>query len=276
MNIQKKLPLFLLVVGAFVLLQLSGPAWAKTYAKVNGKEIGEKELNLSLSGFNETQRQNILKDQNARKDVIENAIDEEVLAQNAKQSKLNEKPEFKEAMAAFERQVLANLMLQKKWTTSLTPEAVRKYYENHLPRYTTDQAHILQILLSSEEEAQKLLKIAKDPKADFQSLAEKYSRDPSAKNNRGDLGFVTRDRFVEEFTDPVFAAKAGEVIGPIRTLFGYHLVKVLERRSGKVLEFAEVETRARESLRQQLARGYARELRRTAKIEIDSKSSSQD
>ena len=123
--------------------------------------------------------------------------------------------------------------------------------------------------MTMEREEREYLAMAKAPSADFQKLAEEYSRAPEAKNDRGELGFIGRDRFVAEFTDPAFAAKEGSIIGPIHTVYGYHVIKVIEKRPGKPLEFNEVEIRARELLRAELTREYASSLRKQAQVVLN-------
>lgn len=255
----------IMVLGLFVATAGS----AKDLAKVNGRQVTDKDLKQALGAFNEGQRENILKDLNSRRMVLNNAIDQELLAQKGEELKLDQEAEFKEMTANFRKQLLANMVLQKKLATNMTPAQLKKYYDLHEPKYSTDQVHVQHILASSEEEARKFLKMAQEEGADFQKIAEQHSKDPSAKNNRGDLGFVTRDLFVEDFTDPVFIAKTGSIIGPIKTLYGYHIVKVLDRKAGKHQEYSEVELRVRQALQQELGRKYALELRKEAKLEIN-------
>jgi peptidyl-prolyl cis-trans isomerase C len=105
----------------------------------------------------------------------------------------------------------------------------------------------------------------------FKEFAEKNSVDPSAKNNRGDLGFITRDRMVPEFTQAAFNANEGESVGPVRTPYGYHVIKVLKKRAGKTLEFAEVEARVRNEMSSDLSQAYISNLKKTAKVEVNDK-----
>ena len=114
-----------------------------------------------------------------------------------------------------------------------------------------------------------MIEKASKPDADFQALAEKNSKDPSAKSNRGDLGFFGRDRMVKEFTDAAFNAKVGSIVGPVKTTYGYHVIKVIERKSGKVMPFEDVEMRVRTDYRQQLVKNIVAEYKKSAKIQVD-------
>lgn len=164
--------------------------------------------------------------------------------------------------------MLSSLALEKKLGSRLGESALRKHYEETKSRYTTDSVRVQHVLCESKAQAGEVLKKAKEPNADFQKLAEQFSKDPSAKNNRGDLGYVTRDQFVDSFSDAAFIAKNGDIVGPVQTSYGFHVIKVLDRRVGSQLNFEEVELRVRASLQQRLAYDFVSGLRASAKVEL--------
>lgn len=261
------------IVGISILSLVSGViGQAADLAKVNGRVITDKDLKSALSGLNEGQRQSVLKDINTRRQIVSSLIDQEVLSQEAEKEKLDQDGQYKEALAAFRKQYLASQVIQKNLGAKLTDAAAKKYYDRNKLKFSTDQVHAQHILLATEAEAREILKSASAKDADFQAMAEKSSKDPSAKNNRGDLGFFGRDRMVPEFTDAAFSGSAGDVIGPVKTAYGYHIIKILEKRTGKALEFDEVELRVKNELRQELVQGYVSQIKKSAKIEIDDKS----
>jgi peptidyl-prolyl cis-trans isomerase C len=92
----------------------------------------------------------------------------------------------------------------------------------------TTQVHAAHILVKTEQEARQILDEIENG-ADFGKMAQMKSLCPSGKRN-GDLGWFTRGRMVREFENAAFSAKKGEVVGPVRTEFGWHLIKVLEQR----------------------------------------------
>jgi len=258
--------------GIIVATVIHGAAMAATeLAKVNGRPITDGDLKTALSNLNEGQRQSVLKDPNSRRQVLVSVIDQEVLAQEAEKQKLDQDAEFKEAMAVFRKQLLASKILQKNLSAKLTDAAAKKYYQSHKYKYSTDQVHAQHILVDDEKRAQELLKQAKAAGTDFQELAEKNSKDPSAKNNRGDLGFFGRDRMVAEFADAAFGADEGAVVGPVKTAYGYHVIKVIQKKIGKPLEFSEVELRVQTDLKQEAIAAFVSKLRETAKIQVDDK-----
>lgn len=255
--------------SAAILILVCASAGAVELAKVNGKPITDRDLKAALSGLSGGQRDSVLRDPNSRRQVLSGLIDQDVLFNEAMKERLDQDPEFKEALAAFRKQYLASRVLMKHISPELTDAAARKFYEAHKDHYSTDEVHAMHILLPDEQQAREVLKKAKAPGADFQDLAEKLSHDPSAKNNRGDLGFFTRDRMVPEFTDAAFGAKEGSIIGPVKTPYGYHVIKVVQKKIGKILNYDEVELRVKNDLRQDLATNYLGKLRKASKIEIN-------
>jgi peptidyl-prolyl cis-trans isomerase C len=241
---------------------------AADIARVAGRPITDRELQLSLGGFNEKQRENYLKDPNSRNQALSNLIDRELLVIQAERSKVDQTAEFREAAAQFRKQYLANVVLEKAIAPKMTEASAKAYYKTFLSRYTTDRVRAQHVLVPTEAEARNVLQLAKKPDADFQALAEKYSIDPSAKNNRGELAFFQRDSMAPEFTDPVFAAKVGDIIGPIKTLYGYHVVKVIERKPGTQLTYDEVELRVKGEMRKDVVNAYLAELRKGVKINV--------
>ena len=255
-------------------LSFVGPlAHGNDLARVNGKAITDQDLKGALSGLPEGQRKSVLKDLNTRKQVLGSLIDQEILLQEAERQKLDQDNDFKQAEAMFRKQYLSSRLLQKNVGNLITESAAKKYYNSNKKRFSTDQVHVQHILVDDERVAQDLLKKAQVPNADFQELAEKYSKDPSAKNNRGDLGAITRDSpFVREFKDAAFDAAEGDIIGPVKTAFGYHIIKVLKKKVGKPLNYDEVELHVKEELKQKIVEDYVSKLRGRAKIQLDEKS----
>lgn len=261
----------ILAASALFLTTIPSAVFAMEVAHVNGTVLTDREVNSALNGLNEGQRKSVLRDENAKRQVLNTLIDQELLEQEAKKEKLDQDREFNAALETFKKEYLANRVLQKNIGPKLSESAAKKFYENNKLRYSTDQLHAMHILVSDESRAREILKMAQEPGADFQALAEKYSKDPSAKNNRGDIGFFGRAQMVPDFTNPAFAAKDGEIIGPIRTSYGYHVIKVVERKAGNILEYSDVESRVKGDLQTQVTRTYLENLRKDAKVSVDDK-----
>lgn len=241
-------------------------------ASVNGKAITEQDLHFAVGGYNEGLKKQILADKYNRDQIVEDLIGQEVLAQEAARRKMDQTAEYKKAFEAFRKQYLANALVQAEIAPQVTEAAARAFYKSNSLRYNTTQVHAQHILLNTKEEAEKVLKMAQETYNDFQVLAETYSKDPSAKNNRGDLGFFTRDRMTPDLSDPIFRAKDESIIGPLKSTFGWHIVKVMERKVGPDMTYDEVELRVKSDLRADLTRKLLVSLKRNSKIERSSAS----
>ncbi len=257
------------IVLALLIFSVSGTSAAlaaKDLATVNGKSITDRDMDQALSGFTQAQRNEILKDPEARKQIVDSLIDQELMVQAAAKKGLENSPEYKTALEGFRKQFLSGLLVDKELGSQMSESAAREYYKNNRADYTTTQVRAQHILTFTKEEAQELLKKAQNPNMDFQELAEKFSRDPSAKNNRGELGFFGKEYMVPEFTNPAFAAKKDDIVGPVKTAYGWHIIKVVDRKIGGFLEYEEVELRVKSALRQQLVTRYLDQTRKSAKI----------
>jgi peptidyl-prolyl cis-trans isomerase C len=174
-------------IGLGLALAVAASAQSAELAKVNGKSITDGDLKQALSGFSEAQKASILKDSSSRRQVLLDLVDREVLVQEGEKAKLDQQQEYKDAMAAFRKQYLTNKILEREVGKDLTDKKSQDYYKRHKARFSTDQIHVQHILVDDEARAKTLLAQAQAKDADFLALAEKNSKDPSAKNNRGDL-----------------------------------------------------------------------------------------
>ncbi len=181
----------------------------------------------------------------ARRQVAEQVAELEALAQEASKRKIDQRPEVKEITALQINQMLAGFLVQDlKQNATPDAAAVQTYYDAHKEDY--QEARISHILirykgsrvplkkdakdLTPEEALAKATDIKKkiDGGADFATEAKAESDDPGSAPNGGELGFATRGQFVPEFSKAAFALPAGQVSDPVKTPFGYHIIKVIE------------------------------------------------
>lgn len=259
------------LVGALTLLTSSIAAQAVVeVAKVNGKSITDRDVIALIDDVNEGQQKSLLKDPNNRRQLVGTAIDQELLVQDAEKQKIDQDPEVKVALDAFRKQLLASKVLEKNLASKINEAEAKKYYSSNKIRYNKDVVQVMHILVDKEDRARELLAEVKKPNADFQALAEKHSKDPSAKSNRGDLGVITRDGpFVPEFKDAAFAAKKDDIVGPVKTLYGYHILKIADKKVGTTRGYDEVENQVKGELKQKLIGDYVSRLKASAKVELN-------
>lgn len=144
-----------------------------------------------------------------------------------------------------ERLMIDNLRRKKFANVKVSRREVEKFYSTYKDslgdiKETVDISHILKQVKPSEQsrneakqKIQGILQMINDGE-DFSSLAEKYSQDPGSANRGGDLGFTKRGDFVKEFEEVAFSLEEGEVSGIVESQFGYHIIKLIEKRGEKI------------------------------------------
>ncbi len=132
---------------------------------------------------------------------------------------------------------------------SVSPDAVKKYYEDNKSSFRDDQVKASHILVASEEKAKEIEKQLKEGKS-FEDLAKAESSCPS-KEKGGDLGLFSRGMMVKEFETAAFATKKGELSPIVKTQFGYHIIKVTDKIEGKQRELAEESAKIENSLKRE-------------------------
>ncbi|GAB4379693.1 MAG: peptidylprolyl isomerase [Calditrichia bacterium] len=121
-----------------------------------------------------------------------------------------------------------------------TDQEIRDYYEKNKEEFTVEEKRKLNYVLfpttPTAQDSAKIFQLAEELKKeaeageDFARLADEYSEDPSVQKNHGDLGYFDRNQMVKEFSEAAFSAKPGEVVGPVKTNFGIHIIKVHDRK----------------------------------------------
>lgn len=201
-----------------------------------------------------------------KKALVDRWVQITLLSLAAKDAGLDKDPEVKAQIEEATRQILAQAYLQKKILSqvgTVDEKTIEKYYQEHKDRYQEPEAvrarHILIEVpqgATKEQEAQALKKAEEIRQRalkgeDFAKLAEKYSADPGSRKKGGDLGFFTRGQMVKEFEDVAFSLKPGEISKPVRTAFGYHIIKVEAHRPAKQKTLAEVKDQIKEEIIQE-------------------------
>jgi peptidyl-prolyl cis-trans isomerase C len=187
------------------------------------------------------------------------------------------------------REDLTKNALREALFTKLAPEPeptdddAKKYFDENKDKYVQREqiqaSHVLVKVAkgaTAEEKAaakKKAAEVLKKAKAgtSFEQLAKEYSEGPTATRG-GDLGKFSRGRMVKPFEDVAFAAKAGEIVGPVETQFGWHVIKVFEKTPERAREFAEVKDSILTSLKarqkSKATRDVLQKLKADAKVEI--------
>ena len=164
--------------------------------------------------------------------LLERMIDAKLLAAAGRKAKLLDDAEAKARLAQFEERLLQEIYLTRKLSAGVNEMAVKARYDKFVKENPPkEEIHARHILVATEAEAAAIIaELAKG--ADFAKLAAEKTTDPSGKTTGGDLGFFGKDEMVPEFATVAFALKPGEITEkPVKTQFGWHVIKVDEKRS---------------------------------------------
>ncbi len=192
--------------------------------------------------------------------IVEQLIDQMLLAQAAKAAGLARHPAIAMNLLNQQRAILADAFLRNEVTARVTPEVVEALYQEHyLDPEPSQEVRAGHILVESEETAIEL-KAQLDAGADFAALAAEHGTDGTAQR-RGDLGWFLHSDMVPEFAEAAFAMEPGAISDPVKTAFGWHLIKLDERRDRQPPALDEVREELMGELIQQAQAAVVAELR---------------
>jgi peptidyl-prolyl cis-trans isomerase C len=257
------------VTGCLAVVLLAGlPARADdanpVLAKVNGSEIRQSDLKLAEEelGPSLAQMDPATKDEN----VLSFLIDMKITAKAAEEKKIENDEDFKKRLAFTRNRLLMDSLLASEGKAATTDEAMKKVYEDAVKQITGEQeVRARHILVETEDEAKAVEEELKKG-ADFAELAKKKSKDPGASDG-GDLGFFTKDQMVPEFSAVAFALEPGKISDPVKSQFGWHVIKVEEKRNRKAPDFDQVKSQIETYVTRKAQADYVAKLRETAKVE---------
>jgi peptidyl-prolyl cis-trans isomerase C len=255
--------------GCLALLLLTGlPLRAQdanpVLAKVNGAEIRQSDVALAEEELGPSLAQ---MDPATKKDnVLSFLIDMKIVAKAAEEKKVENNEDFKKRLAFTRNRLLMDSLLATEGKAATTDEAMKKVYEEASKQITGEQeVHARHILVETEDEA-KAIEAELKKGADFAELAKKKSKDPGASDG-GDLGFFTKDQMVPEFSAVAFALEPGKISDPVKSQFGWHVIKVEEKRNRQAPAFDQVRPQIETYVTRKAQADYVSKLREAAKVE---------
>jgi peptidyl-prolyl cis-trans isomerase C len=233
-------------------------------AKVNGSEIrqsdvvlAEEELGPSLAQMDPSTK---------KENVLAFLIDMKIVAKAAEAKKIEDRDDFKARLAFARNRLLMDNLLAAEGKAATTEEAMKKVYDEAAKQIEGEQeVHARHILVETEDEA-KAIEAELKKGADFAELAKKKSKDPGASDG-GDLGFFTKDQMVPEFSAAAFSLEPGKISDPVKSQFGWHIIKVEEKRNRKAPDFDQVKSQIETYVTRRAQSEYVAKLRETAKVE---------
>ena len=233
-------------------------------ARVNGVDIRQSDIAIAEEDVGGNMP--AMPPEQKREYLITYVTDVVLLAQAAEQQKLGDRPDVKRRLAFERNKVLMEALLQNAARAAETDAEMHKVYDQAVKEMGAEQeVHARHILVETEAEA-KAIEAEVKKGADFAEEAKKKSRDPGAANG-GDLGYFTKDQMVPEFAEVAFKLDKGQISDPIHTQFGWHIIKVEDKRVKPTPSFDEVKTQVQNYIAHRAQAQLVDSLRKTAQIE---------
>ena len=251
--------LCLITAAGFVL-----PASAKVLAKVDGLEITDEDVQAAMDDLGPTMPQQL---EGAQRDAyaLDFLIDMKLVAKKAAADNLGVGPEIVRKMNYYKDKLMMESLLTQVAKTGSTEAAMRAVYDEAAKNQKSEpEASARHILVPTENEAKDVLKRVKAGE-DFAKLATELSKDPGSQG--GDLGWFTKDKMVPEFAEAAFKLEKGQVSEPVKSQFGWHIIKLEDKRTKEFPPFEAVKDQVARYVVQKAQTDLILQLRQSAKIE---------
>ncbi|AJA46208.1 putative peptidyl-prolyl cis-trans isomerase Cbf2 [Clostridium pasteurianum DSM 525 = ATCC 6013] len=221
----------------------------KVLASVNGKEITENDINQVILSFPQDKQYKLLTKAGKQR-LLEQLVAVELIYNDAKDNGLENDDEYKIRLEAMKKDIMIEIATKRILCSDIptvTEQEAKDYYEVNKDKFNTPAtATAKHILLDTEEDAIKVSNEIKQGKP-FEAAAKEYSTCPS-KEEGGNLGSFPKGQMVEEFEEACFTQEIGIVGEPVKTKYGYHIIKVENRTEDIPKTFEEVKNRIIEGL----------------------------
>ena len=233
-------------------------------ARVNGVEIKQSDLALAEEDVG-AEMQGSPPDAK-REQLITYLADVIMVTQEAEKKKISDNPDFKRRLAFLRNKLLMGFELQEEAKAAVNEEAMQQTYQDAVKSISgQEEVRARHILVESEDEAKAILAHLKGG-ADFAALAKEKSKDPGAADG-GDLGYFGKDQMVPEFAEVAFKMYAGQLSNPVKTQFGWHIIKVEDKRVRQPPEFDKVRDQIETYMMRKAQTDFVAKLRQVGKIE---------
>ncbi len=262
------------LIAASVVLAFAGvlplAAHAQNVAVVNGKPVPKARVDTIVTQVQkQAQQRNQQLPPDLEKLVRDKVVTDEILSQEAERRGLGATADFKSQMELARQSILIGLLSQDVDKKSAPSDAeVQAEYDKFKAQSGGTEYKAKHILVEKEDEAKAILAQLKAG-AKFEDLAKKNSKDPGSAENGGDLDFAGPGSYVPEFSTALVKLKKGAMTDtPVKTQFGYHIIKLEDTREAKFPPLEEVKGQIQQRLAQQKLIAYRDDLRAKAKTDF--------
>ena len=242
-------------------------------ARVDGTPITRGQLDLAEDELGPDLAQ--LPSETRDEVVLQYVVELTLLAEAAREAGLDQTDQYKRLSRYYELRALRDVFFQEEIRANVTDEAAQQLYDERIGSAEPEaEVRARHILVETEDEAKAIIEQLEGG-ADFAELAQQESTGPSAANG-GDLGFFSKEQMVTPFAEAAFAMETGEISEPVKTRFGWHVIKVEEKRDREPPKFADIKEQLKSSLIRQQLQTRMTELRDAANVEVLDESLQQD
>jgi peptidyl-prolyl cis-trans isomerase C len=234
-------------------------------AKVNGQAVTEADMRYAENELGGELAN--LPPEVKRRALAEYLIDNSLFADAAEAAKLSATPEFEQQMGYLKRRVLRELYFNKTLKDTIKDDEAKKIYDERVAKLKPEEEISASHILVDTEDKAKELKAKLAAGGDFAQLAKENSTDTGSKEQGGALGYFGRGQMVPEFEGAAFKLEKGQISDPVHTNFGWHIIRVDDKRKKEPPSFAAVKDTIMNSLIVRKAQDAATEMRGKAQIE---------
>ena len=260
-------PVAIALAAAFMLtgaLPVAAQGADPVVARVDGKEIHQSDLALAEADIGSNLPP--AGPEQRREALLTYLIDVTILANAAEAKKLAQEPGFDRRLAFSRQKVLMEALLDQETKTAASEPAMKKLYEDSLARSKPEEeVRARHILVESEDKAKEIVGKLKAG-GDFGALAKAESKDTGAADG-GDLGYFTKEQMVPEFAEAAFKLEKDGLSDPVKTQFGWHVIKIEDKRTKSAPPFDAVKEQLESFLARRAQAELVGKLREGAKVE---------
>ncbi|SNS63095.1 peptidyl-prolyl cis-trans isomerase C [Noviherbaspirillum humi] len=240
------------------------PAFAQNLAVVNGKPVPSSRADAMIKQLTSQGQPD---SPQLRNMVKEELINREILMQEADKQGLSNSPEVKNQVEIARQSIVIRSLVSDYLKKNPVSDAdIKAEYDKFKAQAGDKEYHARHILVEKEEDAKAIITKLKGG-AKFEDLA-KQSKDPGSANNGGDLDWASPASFVKPFSDAMTGLQKGQITeAPVKTQFGYHVIKLEDVRAAKVPSLEEVKPQIAEALQQKKLQAFQQNLREKAKVQ---------
>jgi EpsD family peptidyl-prolyl cis-trans isomerase len=243
-------------------------------AKVGSVNITQADLDREMKNLPEF-AQKFFEGPGGKEKFLDELIKKELIYQEALKKGVDKNPEFLKKVEEFKKITLISQLLEKEIETKakVTEKDAKDYYDKHKEELASvSQIRASHILVKTETEAIKILESLKKG-ADFAALAKKSSIDTGTAKNGGDLGYFSAGQMAPEIEQAAIKLKPGEVSGPVKTKLGYDIIKLVDKKMGKPIEFEKIKNaimqRISSEKQKEVFDSYVENLKKSYKVDIN-------